>query len=181
MEMAFVRSLHDIVPRLELLGFNLDRVRREYEQCVTKWKEERLPFLDDDVRRYPEPMSFPEFQQVAIQYPISCLDNTYVNYFDSERKEKIQGRFNDQKVTSRIPNCNFYNGQAFSERSYFGELMNILHPYSVMRLLAGGGTNDQSTVVWQYGPLVDAGWATEDEFVSCARRRETFLIVTEGS
>ena len=181
MEMAFVRSLQDIVPRLELLGFSLDRVRREYEQCVTKWKEERLPFLDDDTGNYPEPMTFSEFQQFATQYPISSLDNTHVSYFDSGGKEKIQGRFSDQRVTSRIPYCNFHNGQAFSERSYFGELVNILHPYSVMRLLAGGGTNDQSTVVWQYGPLVDAGWATEDEFVSCARRRETFLIVTEGS
>ena len=28
-EMAFERPLKDIVPRLELLGFNLDRVRRE--------------------------------------------------------------------------------------------------------------------------------------------------------
>ena len=181
MEMAFVRSLQDIVPRLELLGFSLDRVRREYEQCVKKWKEERLSFLDDDAGKYPEPMSFPEFQQFAIQYPISSLDNTYVNYFDSEGRKKIQGRFNDKKVTSRIPNCNNHGGQGFSERSYFGELVNILHPYSVMRLLADEGTNNQSTVVWQYGPLVEAGWATEDEFISCAKRTETFLIVTEGS
>ena len=181
MEMTFVRSLQDIVPRLELLGFSLDRVRREYEQCVKKWKEERLSFLDDDASKYPEPMSFPEFQQFAIQYPISSLDNTYVNYFDSEGRKKIQGRFNDKKVTSRIPNCNNHGGQGFSERSYFGELVNILHPYSVMRLLADEGTNNQSTVVWQYGPLVEAGWATEDEFISCAKRTETFLIVTEGS
>ena len=50
-----------------------------------------------------------------------------------------------------------------------------------MRLLADEGTNNQPTVVWQYGPLVEAGWATEDEFISCAKRTETFLIVTEGS
>ena len=71
--------------------------------------------------------------------------------------------------------------QANSERSYFGELVNVLHPYSVMRLFAEGNTNDDTSVVWQYGPLVDAGWATEGEFVSDARRREAFLIATEGS
>ncbi len=35
--------------------------------------------------------------------------------------------------------------------------------------------------MWQYGPLVEAGWATEREFVPHARRTETFLIATEGS
>ena len=66
-------------------------------------------------------------------------------------------------------------------RSFFGELVNILHPYSVMRLLAEGKTNENASVIWQYGPLVDAGWATEEEFVPQARRIETFLITTEGS
>ena len=50
-----------------------------------------------------------------------------------------------------------------------------------MRLLAEGNGNDNATVAWQYGPLVHAGWATEGEFVSGARRAETFLIATEGS
>ena len=182
MEMAFVRSLQDIVPRLELLGFNLYRVRREYEKCVAEWKGERSSVFEKYFGKRPEPMSFSEFQRFATQYPIASLDNTYVDRFDSEGRRKIQGRFNDKKVTSRIPNCNNHGGQGFSERSYFGELVNILHPYSVMRLLADEGTNDQSTVVWQYGPLVESGgWATEDEFISCAKRTETFLIVTEGS
>ena len=181
MEMAFERSLKDIVPRLELLGFNLDRARREYEQCAIKWKEERLWFLDEDAEKFPEPMNFSEFQQFATQYPISSLDNTPVYNFDSKGKEKSWGRFTDQEVKSRIPNCELHSEQAYSEQSYFGELVNILHPYSVMRLLADGIANDLATVVWLYGPLVDAGWATEDEFISCARRRETFLIVTEGS
>ena len=182
MEMAFVRSLQDIVPRLELLGFNLYRVRREYEKCVAEWKGERSSVFEEYFGKRPEPMSFSEFQRFATQYPIASLDNTYVDSFDSEGRRKIQGRFNDKNVTSRIPNCNNHGGQGFSERSYFGELVNILHPYSVMRLLADEGTNDQSTVVWQYGPLVEAGgWATEDEFLSCAKRTETFLIVTEGS
>ena len=50
-----------------------------------------------------------------------------------------------------------------------------------MRLLGDGKVNAKANVVWQYGLLVDAGWATEREFVSGARRRETFLIATEGS
>lgn len=181
MEMTFVRSLRDIVPRLELLGFNLNRARQEYENCVVEWKGVRSWVIEKYFGKRPEPMSFSEFQRFATQYPIASLDNTFVNRFDSEGRQKIKGRFNDINVTNRIPNCSHHGGQGYSERSYFGELVNILHPYSVMRLLAVGSTNDQSTVIWQYGPIVNSGYATEDEFISCAKRTETFLIVTEGS
>lgn len=33
-EMAFTRPLKDVVSRLELLGFNLSRIRREYESIA---------------------------------------------------------------------------------------------------------------------------------------------------
>ena len=56
-----------------------------------------------------------------------------------------------------------------------------MHPYSVLRILAEKKANENAPVVWQYGPLVQAGWATEKEFRSGARRTETFLIATEGS
>ena len=59
--------------------------------------------------------------------------------------------------------------------------MNILHPYSVLRILAEKKANENAPVVWQYGPLVDAGWATEQDFRPGTRRTETFLIATEGS
>jgi HEPN/Toprim N-terminal domain 1 len=59
--------------------------------------------------------------------------------------------------------------------------VDILHPYSVLRLLAEAKANEDAPVVWQYGPLVQAGWATEREFMPQARRTETFLIATEGS
>lgn len=51
----------------------------------------------------------------------------------------------------------------------------------MLRVLAGNPANLESHVTWQYGPLVENGWATVDEFVPLARRRETFLIATEGT
>lgn len=41
-EVGFVRQLKDVVPRLELLGFNLDHVRREYE-LAAKYLRIRVP------------------------------------------------------------------------------------------------------------------------------------------
>jgi len=51
----------------------------------------------------------------------------------------------------------------------------------MMRLLADTKANENAPVVWQYGPLVQAGWATERDFLAGARRTEQFLIATEGS
>lgn len=60
-------------------------------------------------------------------------------------------------------------------------MINVLHPYSVLRLLAEQEANLDAKVLWQYGPLVENGWAKASEFVSGARRSQTFLVATEGS
>lgn len=179
-EMAFARPLKDVVPRLELLGFNVDRVRREYESVAESWREERQSLLDDDAEPVPDLMTFAEFRRFTTEYPLEDLDDTFLSGTDGENEERIRGRFADAAL-DRIPNYQPYDVQAYSERSFFGGLVGILHPYSVMRLLAETKANENASVVWQYGPLVNAGWATEREFVTDARRTETFLIATEGS
>lgn len=179
-EMAFTRPLKDVVPRLELLGFNLNRVEREYESLAESWRAERESYLDDGAKPLPDLMSFAEFRQLATEHAIESLDDTFVSRANGEHTEKIRGRFSDIAV-DRIPNFRSYEVNAYSERSFFGELVGILDPYSVIRLLAEGKANQNASVIWQYGPLVSAGWATEQEFVSGARRTETFLIATEGS
>jgi HEPN/Toprim N-terminal domain 1 len=177
-EMAFTRPLKDVVARLELLGFNFDRIRHEYEMVAENWREERQAiFNDEDTERLPELMNFAEFCEFATEYPLSVLDDTFISAVEEGEQDKIRGRF-AKKLVDRIPGPDLH---AYSERSYFGELVNILHPYSVLRILAEKKANENAPVVWQYGPLVNAGWATDYEFRPGARRVETFLIATEGS
>lgn len=57
----------------------------------------------------------------------------------------------------------------------------LLGPYAALRLLAENPANLDQNVVWNYGDLVDAGWADASEFMPCARREQTILIATEGS
>ncbi len=179
-EMAFTRPLKDVLPRLELLGFNLDRVRREYEIVAESWQEERQAIsLDEEANGLPEPLSFAEFFEFATYYPLSALDETFISSVDGKEREKVRGRFAKSPV-DRIPGYSAYVN-AYSERSYFGDLVNILHPYSVIRLLGEKKDNHDDRVDWQYGPLATAGWATEQDFRPEARRTETFLIATEGS
>jgi hypothetical protein len=173
MEMGFRRTLRAVLPRIELLGFTLNQVKRDYEGCIREWQEFRS---EDDEDGGLLPIAFGEFCAFATAYPVQALDDEYT---DDESRRK--GRFRDDALYKRIPHHWDHDLSGYSERSYFGRLINILSPYAMLRLLAENAANLDASVVWQYGPLVEAGWADADEFVSGARRTQTFLVATEGS
>jgi hypothetical protein len=106
------------------------------------------------------------------------LDHVY----DQEKNdEQMKGRFSGETLLQRLPHLMLHEVDGYSERSYFGSLIGFLHPYSVLNILAICAQNKEANVVWQYGPLVENGWAMDTEFIPCARRAQTFLIATEGS
>jgi hypothetical protein len=177
-EMAFTRQLRDVAPRLELLGFDSERVRREYDAVVQNWLEERQSLQDEEDGPVPDAMSFVEFMEFVNAHPLDRLDDTFISGSDDASDAKIRGRFAGMQL-ERFPFFRPYDSQAYSERTFFGGLINILHPYSVLRMLSDA--NGDAPVVWQYGPLVESGYALEREFVPHVRRTETFLIATEGS
>jgi len=177
-EMAFVRRLKDILPRLALLGFTRERAVREYENVVETCLEEASSESDGGGAQPPTFVSFDEFCAFVAKHPVADLDDTFVKSLD---REKIKGRFACDEIAERIPHSWASETDAYSERSYFGGLVGILHPYSLMWVLGESDQNRESDVVWQYGPLVESGWADAAEFTPCARRTETFLVATEGS
>ena len=178
MEMAFVRRLKDVVPRIELLGFTLDTAKAQYLGAVAACRDEREVLDEGGAEALPDSMSFEEFCAFATAYPVQSLDETFI---DSVDEKQIRGRFSDERVTGRIPRFVLDSWPAYSERSYFGRLIGILHPYALLRVLAESPDNLEAEVVWQYGPLVEAGWASESVFTPGARRTQSFLIATEGS
>lgn len=182
MEMAFVRRLEDMVPRLELLGFTLSLARRAYEERVQLWREEQEGIRDEDDPPLVTPLSFDEFCTLANRTPIAELDDTFNADSGSGFDCPAKGRFSgDDEDFKRIPGGYDHEIIRYSERYYLSSAINILHPYLMLRILAENRTNRATDVVWQYGPLVEAGWATASEFQGDARRAETFLIATEGS
>lgn len=181
MEMAFCRPLRQVLPRLELLGFTLQQVQREYQARGDVWREEELSMAEGAEESVPEAMSFEEFRAFVAAHPLQSLSDTFVSGLDAESEERIKGRFLDETFIKRMPRSSLDESSAYSERSYFGSLIGFLHPYSILRLLCENSLNLDAEVVWQYGPLVENGWATEGEFVPGARRSQTFLVATEGS
>jgi hypothetical protein len=126
-------------------------------------------------------MTFDEFCSFVSEHPVGTLDDTFTSSSDEDSETKTRGRFNDKALTQRIPWFRGHEIHAYSELSYFGELMRFLHPYSILRLLGHNEDNHELDVVWRYGLLVENGWASESEFVCGARRFQTFLVATEGS
>jgi hypothetical protein len=182
MEMAFLRPLREVVPRLDLLGFTLDHAKLEYEARSEASRQEREDIADDEKEPNADIISFEEFVTLATSHPIQSLDDTFISLADRGSERVVRGRFGDEKLWGRLPHS-WLDDQsaAYSERSYFGGLIAVLHPYSVLRVLARNAVNLDANVVWQYGPLVHAGWASESEFIPDARRTQTFLVATEGS
>lgn len=185
MEMAFCRPLRAVVPRLELLGFRLDTVRQAYERRAKEWQEDKKAMADNDGASNDsliiEPLTFDEFLSFVQAHPIRELDDSFVRETDEVGDRRIRGRFAGSRTVARIPIESEHASDAYSERTYFGVLIDFLHPYATLRLLAECPGNLDLDVVWQYGPLVDAGWASVNEFIPCARRTQTILIATEGT
>lgn len=185
MEMAFSRPLRDVIPRLELLGFCLDTVRKTYETHAKRWHEDQAAMADyagdSNDCTVIEALTFEEFLSFVQTYPIRELDDSFVREVDEAGERRVRGRFDGCQIIARIPAESEHASNAYSERTHFGVLVDFLHPYATLRLLAECSANLDLEVVWQYGPLVEAGWAGVNEFTPCARRAQTLLIATEGT
>jgi hypothetical protein len=169
------RSLQSTVPRLDLLGFTPETARAEYEGVLDEW----LSYREDDPSP-PVRLEFEQFVEFLSRHPLPELDDTFLRDFDEASTKKLRARFISDPAFGRIPQ-NDGSDQGYSEASYFGSLIGILHPYSVMRALALVAANLDAEVAWDYGPMVTSGWVSEEEFAPCVRRHQTFLIATEGT
>lgn len=183
MEMSFVKPLKSVLPRLELLGFTVRQAKEEYEARCEVCRQEREDLADEGEQPETDFLNFDEFAELVTSCPVQSLDDTYISFDDRKKEdEAVRGRFAGQNLWTRLPHSwEDHEDHSWSERSYFANLIAVLHPYSVLRVLAENVTNLDANVLWHYGPLVDNGYASESEFTPDARRTQTFLVATEGS
>lgn len=175
-EWEFARPLRTTVPRLDLLGYTPETVKAEYARVLDEW----LSYRGEGDGGPPERLEFEEFVEFMARHPLPELDDTFFRDFDEAARKKMRSRFAGDPALGRIPETDV-SGDGYSEADYFGSLIRVLHPYSVMRALALVPANLDVEVAWDYGLLVGSGWAKDEEFAPCARRQQTFLIATEGT
>lgn len=180
MEMGFSKPLKDVVPRLELMGFTLDKIRKEYEIVATESNESRKELDDSGLDKAVQCMKFNQFLELAKRIDIGNLDGSYDKDSIDKDPSEYGHKFIDEDALKAIPCYEPYDAMVYSEQSLVSCILDCLSPYSALRLLAENKNNLYQKVNWQYGPLVENGWADVSMFQPCARRKQKFLIVTEG-
>ncbi|MCY0852503.1 HEPN/Toprim-associated domain-containing protein [Cupriavidus sp. D39] len=172
---ALVRTLARTLPRLDLMGWTLDAARAEYNALV----DDQSEIAEEIGRDTSGVMTFDEFCTFAGRYRLADLDGTYINH-SHERDAIVKGRFHaDDAEMDRLPMS--YDSSYWSEKSYFASRVVLLSPYSMLQVFGQSESNLEAEVVWEYGPLVDAGWASVSDFAAGASRLQTILVATEGT
>lgn len=172
-EAVFARPLSRVLPRLSLLGSTIETARAEYEAIINEAHE--MGLHDDPAEPKLNLLSFDEFCALVCRYPLSTLTAGYI-----EDDEEAKGRLKVDKDFSRLPwTDNLHN--FWSEISYFGASVAILSAESMLHIFGLNPDNANAEIVWEFGPLVNAGWESRDLFHPGARRKQKVLIVTEGA
>ncbi len=81
----------------------------------------------------------------------------------------------------RDPIANPKHPSSSGQSPFFGSAVCILSAYSMLQVFGRGETNGDVEVMWQFGPIVEAGWVTEGSFHAGARRQHSVLVATEGT
>ena len=159
MKNAFVRPLHKILPRLELLGHSLVAARAEFEEL------RQTGLYDCEI----------EFDQLAAALKKLNASEVSSDYAD----DHDFGEFFFREIVDRLEFNDEAKGKANSRR--VGELMENLNPWNILRLVAENPANLDCPVTWYFADVVDGGWVEESSISANLEPRQRFLIVTEGS
>lgn len=175
----FARTLSRILPRLDILGFNLEAARTEYQTVVAEAEEvSSSSELEESKKEY---LTFEEFCDLACRYPLGDLKSGYIEYETPDRDIIAQGRFAaDIDVFERIPwteNSDSY----WPEASFLSARVCILSAESMLQVFALNAANAEVEVTWEFGPIVHAGWVQRDAFQPGALQSQKVLIATEGA
>lgn len=159
---AFVRPLSKLVSRLELLGHTLGAAREEFEQLVALNVYETAIGFD----QLAAALKRLNASKVSRGYPLEDCD---------------LGEFFSTEIASRLPLGTLIESKKDFGFRRTGELMENLHPWSILRLIAENPANLQSPVTWYFADVVEGGWVDQDSVRPRLSPLQRFLIVTEGS
>jgi hypothetical protein len=154
---ALARPLAKLVPRLELLGHTLGVARREFESLSKSGP-------------YSCEIGFDQLAAALKALNANAVSTDYSTDHDF-------GEFFSEEIFVRL---GFSETEPRGRRSA-GELMENLHPWNILRLVAENPGNLQCPVTWYFSDVVEGGWVEEASFRPSLLPSQRFLIVTEGS
>lgn len=159
---GYSRPLRNVLSRLELLGYNLDTVKVEYDTAQTEW--------GDSVKW---PISFKKI--------LNLVKTINAREFTGDWSENNANKFVPTEILNRLGGEHNRHTGARPDYWDVGQLLQGFSAYSKLRLLAENPNNLDVPVLWPFGELVENGWDQRENFLGDLSIKHKFLIVTEGS
>jgi hypothetical protein len=164
MQAGTSKPLSHVLPRRELLGYTLEAARAEFNSLVNAFASGELA------------VSFDDLALALAKMDVDAAATDYHEDYDF-------GEFFAREIFDRIGLKEPVDNEATGHYSRYrlGEVMENLHPYVILRLLAENPANLSRPVTWHYHDVVDNGWVRAETISECIGDVRRFLIVTEGS
>ena len=167
-EPAYSRPLASVIPRLELLGYNLGHCRELYEDLANTLPDE---YADVDV-------SFDQFAKLLASVRVGRVRLPQSDEGYDLGEFTLANILRDPEFAKRLPQLKDYSRTV---ATFFENLdPYVIDPYVILRLLAENERNLSEDVVWRYHDVVEGGWVNEDELYEGLQDSDRYLIVTEG-
>jgi hypothetical protein len=161
---AYVRKLHRVIGRLELLGYSLDGCRKAYPTALSHVPDYYLKVtIDFDVFR--KALCAANLDQVRNEGYDSDFDlGEFARYILQDPEfNRVTGEFSS--IVTRDDATFFEN----------------LDAYVILRLLGENADNLDRDLVWGFHDVVEGGYVEHDEVFEPLSDESRFLIVAEGS
>lgn len=164
MQSGTSKPLAQVLPRLELLGYTLEAARAEFDSLVTS-------FAGGDLA-----VSFDDLAHALAKMDVDAAATDYHEDYDF-------GEFFAREIFDRLGLKEPPDEESAGRYSRYrlGEVMENLHPYVILRMLAENPANLSRLVTWHYHDVVDCGWVQPETIMESLGKVRRFLIVTEGS
>lgn len=166
MDQGFGKPLRHVRDRLELMGYTLRAVEHHYERL------HRMHGMSD------KPIPFTTLRRALAKVDVTKVSGNYSEDYDP-------GEFVRKEILKRLALASerhsYYMAGSRPDHWEVDLLLENFGANGALRLLAENPANLDLDVAWDFGPLVDAGWAEREEFQPGPTPDQRFLIVTEGS
>lgn len=165
------KKLKDIKDRLDLLGYDLKRIERKFNEIV----EEYEYYSDNKIA-----IKFAEFKRFIVNIDTSKVDNIRSAIEDLENVYEIGEYFRKCILSDKEVSNNLFN--EYEKRTeIIGEFFEAINPYIILRLLAENEANLESYVEWRYNEMIEKGLVKKEDVINELGEKSKILIVTEGS
>ena len=152
-------SLENVAKRVELLGYTMDVSRLEYAALLNAHGMNHSTLSFDRLHEYLTSVDVTSDQPVLNAF---C---------------KIFGEMFVKQTNTVL---HYDDGRTMDGIGYT-TLMEKLHPWATLRILADNPANLELPVAWDFGDVVAGGWTERNNIVRDLAPELRFLLVTEGS